>query len=912
MKPIKTRNIRGHIILIITSVFFSIQLKAQHPFLPQSDVVYKLPAIHPDSLITMQTNNPNLFAYPFIVDIDIVSQGASILRNDTVYYSLVFASPGAYSLNAIFDIAHMHDAGTITLYNPRKTSTTATYTKQQLRNRFFASPLIWDDTLCITYAEPLTVMQQSSIIIHQIAHDFKQNFGEKSQLKAEALPCNINVNCPEGTLWYNEKRAVCKLIIGGTSICTGTVLNTTANDETPYVLTANHCLSTQTSAEKTVFYFNYEYPNCDGTGIVTTNQFISGSDLIATSPLGKVDFTLLKIQQTIPEEYNVFYAGWDATGNTAKGSVCIHHPRGDVKKISIDTNNYTTSSFFSYLKFSHWKISRWEKGTTESGSSGSGLFNMNKQIIGNLSGGEADCDNPVNDYFSKFSVAWNYYSNANEQLQVWLDPTNTQKKTCTGYDPNLEYPSILSNIVSSDSLVLCNFGNEATGTWTGTNEIGWNQFADYISLTPHKKIYAFSVLGIIDTTQILSDVTFKVWQGLDKPELVVYSSPLQKTMISDSIWITIVPEEPIETQGSFWVGYEIEPQSTAFAAYMAKPRTIQNSMYVQHPKGWISTQEIHTNSSLAIQTFVTNVPDTIATITIEKPDFAEKISPIPYQYTPAELFAHDSIPCLFDSTQYFLATTNDKTYIWNGPNELGTICIANTYSKHDALYIRGLKLAAHDIPDETCNPSLMVWNSNFTEILAQKTIANTDLRPAHYNEIHFASPVAIEDTFSAGVCFDENAYNENLEILSLHNSFRNIDAAMYIPNMWYSLKQYNIDAHYAIQPITVLSQYHFNRDSLRVLSYPIQYIDTNTFSQSIAMTVFPNPCTDNITIQFKETLLPTIVVTLYNAMGYEVSNTIIPLENGVYTISVEELPKGIYILKTTVDSKVLSTKFIKK
>ncbi|HON52850.1 MAG TPA: trypsin-like peptidase domain-containing protein, partial [Bacteroidales bacterium] len=767
-------------------VVCSITVNAQHPIVPKSDVVYTLPQIPIDTLQRIQTLFPNMFAYPFFVDINFISQSSSIVVNDTVYYTMHFASPGAYSLNIIFDSLYINEHGIIWLYNPSKTSVAGPFYKKNIHNHSFASPLIWGDTICITYCEPLTVNQNTRIFIRQISHDFKQDFEAKKQLKALADTCNVNINCGEGTTWYNEKRAVCKLIIGGTSICTGTLVNNTSHDATPYVLTANHCLSSQASAEKTVFYFNYEYQDCEGSGQLNNSYVISGSNLVATSPGGKIDFTLLQMVEIPPAAFNVYYAGWDASGTITKGSVCIHHPRGDAKKISIDNDSYSTASFLTYVKLSHWKISRWDKGTTESGSSGSALFSMNKQVIGTLSGGEANCSKPINDYFSKLSVAWDYHTNDNERLKPWLDPQNTGKTVCTGFDPNLHDTHVISNIKLTDSIGLYDFANKATGLWTGVNEIGWSQFADYIPFSFNKNIYAISLLGSIDTTQDMSHLIFKIWQGVNKPEQVLYSTPLHKSMVVDSVWIKIIPDEAIQTNGSFWVGYEIQDKCSAFTAFMAKPRSVENSLYIEHPKRWIPANLVGINSSLAVELYVTNQPDTISVIEIEKPIFAAKINHTIKSYSTVELFAVDSIPCLYDTTQYFLVSPDNGISTWNGPNNVSLQCISNVYSKNTAPYIQGITVGIHSVPQSNNVTRCMVWDKSNENIIYEKDIPNTELRATHKNQIYFDTPIPIGETFSAGLCFDLRDYDTNISVYSIHNSFTNSIGTMFIPYNWYS------------------------------------------------------------------------------------------------------------------------------
>ena len=55
--------------------------------------------------------------------------------------------------------------------------------------------------------------------------------------------------------------------------------------------------------------------------------------------------------------------------------------------------------------------------------------------MGTLTTGDADCVNSVNDYYTKFDYAWDYYDAPSKQLQHWLDPAGTGTITLNGLDP---------------------------------------------------------------------------------------------------------------------------------------------------------------------------------------------------------------------------------------------------------------------------------------------------------------------------------------------------------------------------------------------------------------------------------------------------------------------------------------------
>ena len=142
---------------------------------------------------------------------------------------------------------------------------------------------------------------------------------------------------------------------------------------------------------------------------------------------------------TVPASYNPFFAGWDNTGNTPSTTVCIHHPAGDIKKISFDDDAATVSqSMGSTEANSTWTV-RWDRNTTtEGGSSGSPLFDQNHRIIGQLWGGGASCNNlNAPDYYGRVSKSWEPSgSNTSNQLKHWLDPNTLGAGFVDGYDPS--------------------------------------------------------------------------------------------------------------------------------------------------------------------------------------------------------------------------------------------------------------------------------------------------------------------------------------------------------------------------------------------------------------------------------------------------------------------------------------------
>jgi len=179
--------------------------------------------------------------------------------------------------------------------------------------------------------------------------------------------------------------------------------------------------------------FNYESPGCTNIN-GPTNQTISGTMTVANNSVS--DFALLSLGQRPPGSYRTYYAGWSRPNIPAQWSVGIHHPRGDIKKISHDYDPVVSSDYEPerYLPDSHWKVRDWDQGTTEPGSSGSSLFDQNRRIVGQLHGGWAACGNDLPDYYGKFSMSWDYGSSSSTRLRDWLDPINSGPSTLDGME----------------------------------------------------------------------------------------------------------------------------------------------------------------------------------------------------------------------------------------------------------------------------------------------------------------------------------------------------------------------------------------------------------------------------------------------------------------------------------------------
>ena len=187
---------------------------------------------------------------------------------------------------------------------------------------------------------------------------------------------------------------------------------------TPYILTADHCMDSN-DAITAAYLFGWISPitSCatySNSQSGPMGMTVSGSTLRASDP--DSDFALAEINQSIPPSWDRVYAGWDRSGNIPEYSVGIHHPSGDVMKVSRD--NQSPAITIVNGNVNSWMIQEgafggWEIGITEGGSSGSPLFDPSGRIIGQLCCGSSDCssanplaDNGQGDFYGRVDVSW--------------------------------------------------------------------------------------------------------------------------------------------------------------------------------------------------------------------------------------------------------------------------------------------------------------------------------------------------------------------------------------------------------------------------------------------------------------------------------------------------------------------------
>ncbi len=361
----------------------------------------------------------------------------------------------ALSTNAYYDQFWLPEGAKFFVYSEETGQSIGAITSEFIEGSWekpiqFATALIYGENVVFEYYQPSFVKLPAVISISHIGYGYRfvnnpyqmslRNFGD-------AFSCHININSPTGSNWQQyEKHAVARVSVrgpNGSSWCSCVLVNNTMNDYTPYVLTADHCLEgtgldaiSNNNASQCIFYWEYEHSgseNLAGEPLLTST---TGAIVKANNPY--TDFALLQLTQDPRNNSLVFpyYLGWERASAVSGGAVGIHHPKGDVKKISQMNQIYSNNNTLDIggAPQSHW-VAHIYNGSTEKGSSGSPLINSSRRVVGQLHGHEVSDDcTPKWCFYGRFDISWtgNNATDSRRRLKDWLDPRDTNPQSLNG------------------------------------------------------------------------------------------------------------------------------------------------------------------------------------------------------------------------------------------------------------------------------------------------------------------------------------------------------------------------------------------------------------------------------------------------------------------------------------------------
>ncbi len=460
-------------------------------------------------VLQRESNNPPFIAKSLPVSLDMTNSGNwSSSDEGKAVWQLRIEAPDALALLLAYDQFYIPEGGELYIYSADKSMVLGAYTSiTNPRGGSFSTEMVAGDDIVLEYVSPFSLReikkasnadQLAQISIENVGYVFDHvvvkrfpNKGAVSTEIGESSECMININCSEGDNWQEVKKGVVQMLMyvsgasggAGWYVCTGSLMNNTAQDLTPYILSAYHCYEGATSSDlsKWQFTFGYEAPGCEDATPEDEHTLV-GSYLRAATPIeGGSDGLLLELAEDIPSDWDVYYNGWDRTNAEVEGGgVGIHHPAGDIKKISTfesyEEDTWPGESIGATN--AHWEMTFVSTANghsvTEGGSSGSPIFNSNKLVFGTLTGGNSSCTNTSgSNYYGKLWYHWDQYGDdTTTQMKSYLDPLGLDLYTFEGtsFDPSAPRITAAAQVVDVKPTTELNVAGETdTLVITGAN-----------------------------------------------------------------------------------------------------------------------------------------------------------------------------------------------------------------------------------------------------------------------------------------------------------------------------------------------------------------------------------------------------------------------------------------------------------
>jgi hypothetical protein len=543
------------------------------------------------------------FAHKFFTHIERGKDGNEwVLGDGTQIWQVAIRSQGAYSINLLFTEYHVPEGARLFLYNEDHSYILGSYDhRNNSPSGLLPTQPVAGETIIVEYSEPADAAFRGRLTIGDVNHDYRDILrGEPGvDLGNGVFDCMPDVVCADLNVDSTTMRSTLLVMINGNTACSGTLVNNTANDGIPYVLTAVHCLNDDLDrgyrkdweyyvdrAGTVIVFFNYSRPVC-GHSMKAAEEFALAEATPRTIIEGK-DIALLEMREKPPMHYNAYYAAWTLNFD-AKPYTNIHHPHSAVKRYNYYNGDLTWTSFFEQVfdRDSHLQVAAWTNGSTHAGSSGSPLFDARHALIGGLSGGRSTCSNKGADAFFPLIRGWenNDPNRADNHLKAYLDPTNTGTQFMTGFDPNRHKPlRRIGNVPYSQyELITTTYSGHNSGYVFGNSNLNINEFAEEFSPEYEAELYGAYLLIPPVPVANAGGVEIRVYEGADgperllatqnlKPQFLDYSRPSFVLKDKNTSYVAtenfVRFDQPIPINSKFYIAYRLnnEPGSQ-FAVY---------------------------------------------------------------------------------------------------------------------------------------------------------------------------------------------------------------------------------------------------------------------------------------------------------------------------------------------------------
>jgi len=376
-------------------------------------------------------------------------------------------SPGAGALRLQLDLDTLPPGAELRFYDPFDAARVGgpVTTEDPAAGPDYWSPTVGGDTTAVEIFLPPgqesgDLALKLSRVSHLVTDPARPTRWRKDHdnIVGRAASCHVDVQCRDVPAAIADSVAMMAWTTpdGFTAYCSGTLLADTDPDtQIPYFLTNHHCgVSDPESVANTEFFWFLQSSVCGGTEPQDRVESTSGGAVLlsSASQYEGNDHAFLRLRQMPPE--GVRFSGWSIdppsqlpqlVGNaTVMG---VHHPMGDLKKVSIGTfigysavfpdpnpNNYDYE--FEGVGVGSYLTVLWQDGLIEGGSSGSGLWLMDNPqgplLVGSLLGGPREnicsLENPFAHY-GRFDLTYKaarfWLVGSADYSTIWQDPAKS-------------------------------------------------------------------------------------------------------------------------------------------------------------------------------------------------------------------------------------------------------------------------------------------------------------------------------------------------------------------------------------------------------------------------------------------------------------------------------------------------------
>lgn len=456
-------------------------------------------------------------------------EGEIIEFKTQIIWKKSFYALKAKSLNFEFTGLNLPLGAQIYIYDSNGTMFSGPIERKHVNDGKYSTDVILGNEVIIEVIIPKVTFESFTINISNVIYGFQsisnfENGHAESRDFGDSDVCEVDVNCQAGFGWENQRDAVALILVNNEWWCSGGLINNSCQDLDAFFLTAFHCLNGASGFLNWTFRFNYDSPNpsqplCRGDEPTTWLTY-SGANLRASWATS--DFALLELSGSVIGQPTVALAGWNRNDYTPAAGVGIHHPNGDVKKISSDTDPLVIEAYGGGTGTDHLKV-QWNIGITAYGSSGSPIFDATgRWVVGQLHGGTSYCNNLTGpDWYGRFFNSWTGGGTMTTRLSDWLGTASTTNTIRSPFITGGSGPICTTN----KSFTLNNLipGRSATwevtptnlfGTGMGAGTSGSGTTATLVAASAQSSglgTLTFTISGALDCISI--PVSIPIWVG---------------------------------------------------------------------------------------------------------------------------------------------------------------------------------------------------------------------------------------------------------------------------------------------------------------------------------------------------------------------------------------------------------------